>query len=419
MKKLLLILTILTIVCPLTAAAVQIKGRVSASLYNQNDDVSSYDYNILTTRLKFDVSEFDGNNKSIHFRGKYRNSGRNDFNGQTPDYRINSASLNINNVFGGIDMVMGRHHIDYLPGARVDGLQASFSMSETYGAGIFGGFKPDPYKDRFLADYYTYGGYGFLKGPESRLSLGYVTTMYKGEEDSSYYYGSAGYYNTGNGFNAYFSIRGDHDIDNGGYDLTNLLARVSYRLGWRFRLSVSHSRYRAIKLYKSMDYDLGHQLQKTWRFYTTYKLTKTTRLYCRYDHRTRDNDNKSASMYMLGMRQNNILRWFFMDLSYQSIRYFSSNITRNQGAIGMDIGEKITVEFNLTKSNSKHDNAPNKLEQLIYGGSVNWYPTRKFYVSGSYELSTEKYLSVDSVYIAQASDEYKRRSVFLMIGYRF
>lgn len=410
-------LLIAALSAPLPASGLDIKGRISASYMNQDDTVSTHDYNVYSTNLKLDVTDFAGENAFFHFKGRVRKAGSNDFNSQTPDYRVRDANLELKELFNKTDLVLGRQYVSALPGARLDGALLRFHRGEHYLYGLFGGMKPDPYEEHFNSDYSIAGAYGLYKNKQSRVTLGYATTWYKGKEDSSYLYGSGNY-----GFNRkmyiYLSARGDHNIDNGSYELTNLLGTFSYRIGRRSRVRVTYNQYRGIQLYESMDYNINRDLQTAWRLYVDYGVRKTTSVYARYDVRTRSSDNKTAYLYMVGVRENRFLKRFFTDVSYRSINYFTSKITQYYVSVGMDAGRSVTVRTDYTKSENRQADAPNKLDQEIYGISLDWYGKSKIFVTGRYEETQEKYLPIESIFTAQEND-FKSRTIYLSAGYRF
>lgn len=405
------------LLAPPPAGAFDVKGRISASYMNQDDSVSTHDYNVASTSLKLDASNFAGEDYFFHLNGRVRKAGSNDFNSKTPDYRVRDANFEIKRILKKTDIVLGRQYIGGLPGARVDGVLMKFDLGEHYGFGIFAGLKPDPYEEHFTSDYTSAGLYGYLKNKASRLSLGYERTAFKGREDSSYLYGS-GSYRPNRNIYFYMSARGDRNLDNNSVELTNLLGTATYRVGKISRLRVTYNRYRAVKLYESMDYDINREVQTAWRFYADYRIRKTTRVYGRYDLRTRSSDNKDASLYMVGVRQNRFYKWFFAEISYRVMRYFTADIKQYYVSAGADTGKNITVQLDYTRAENRQDDAPNKLNQEIYGASVDWYGKNRVFVTGRYEESKEKYLPIESIFTAQEND-YKTRTIFLTAGYRF
>jgi len=410
-------LLIAPLILATSASSFDVDGRIAASYMNQDDSISTHDYNIASTSLKLDVSNFAGENKFFHLNCRIRKAGSNDFNSKAPDYRVRDANLEIKKIYKQTDLVLGRQYIDGLPGARVDGLLLKFEPGEHYGFGIFAGLMPEPYEEGFTSDYASSGLYGYIKNKDSRLSLGYERTTYKGKEDSSYIY-SSGNYRPNRNIYFYLSARGDRNMDSNSVELTNLLATATYRIGKISRLRMTYNRYRAVKLYESMDYDLNRDVQSAWRLYADYSVRKTTRVYGRYDLRTRSSDDKSAYLYMAGVRESRLFKWFFADLSYRFMHYFTADIKQYYVSAGVDTGKNVTMQFDYTRAENHQDNAPNKLDQEIYGVSIDWYGKNRIFVTGRYEESREKYLPIESIFTAQVND-YKTRTIFLTAGYRF
>jgi hypothetical protein len=400
------------------AYAADIRGNMAGSIYNRDDDYSTHDYSITRFKLKLDASDFAGEDTSFHFKGSTRSVGAADYNSAIPDQRIDKAYIQFNNLFSIVDTGLGRQLIKEIPSARVDGANLKINMGDGFGVGVFGGQSPDPYTDEFSGDYTTYGGYGFFKTPVAGASVGFVSNMYKGSEDVSFVSGS-GYFTPSSVSRLYASGRSDHNIETGQYELTNLLVSLNYRPSRAARFTIAYNEYRAVKLYESMDYDINHDLQKTIRLSTNLRATSTTTIYGRFDTRTRESDNKSASLYMVGLRQTDILNWFFLDLSYRGINYFTSEITQFYTAVGADIDGSLRIEFSVTYMQNDQDAALNRLEQWIYTGSADWYITRQLYMSGRIEMSEEAYLDVESVYLEKQKNEFSSLTYFFYAGYRF
>ena len=413
-----LIATLLAVAMPPAASAVKVSGGLSGSVYNRDDDISSQDYTISRMRLKLDAEELGNEKTSFHFTGATRSTGANDFNSQIPDSRIDTATLGIQGAFSFLDATVGRQYIQQIPTARVDGVNIRVHMGKNFGIGAFGGQEPDPYDDTVNSDYITYGGYAFMNTLNTGANLGYVVTQFKGSEDTSYVYGS-GYLAASKALRTFATARSDHNVTKGGFELTNLLVGASYRPNRRARFSVSYNQYRAITLFGSMDYSLNHELQKTARIAGDIRIARTIRIYGRADARNRESDNKSASLYLLGIKQSDVFRWFFYDVSLRSINYFTSKSIQARSALGAQAGDDLTAEISAMYIKNAQDDASNDLVQWVYSAELDWYPDRSFYVSGKVEMSNESYVDVDSVYVAKASDKYSSMTYFLYVSYRF
>jgi len=410
-------IALLMALLPCGAEAVKLDGRISAAWFNQDDDVSEQDYNMYSTNLRLKASDIMGGKTTVNFDGRARQAARRDINKQIPDYRITSANIEIANLFKNTDVAFGRHYVRDVPGARVDGLSLRMNLSPKYGCGLFGGAQPDPYKDTFSSDYSIYGAYGFLRDSLSKFSLGYVSQLYKGGEDSSYIYGS-GNFRPNNKLMTYASIRSDHAVEGSGYELTNFLFTVNYKLSRHSRITATYNQYRAVKLYRSMDYNPRRELQRAYRIYADYGVTRTIKVYGQFDQRQRDGDKKTATLYLAGIRPTNLWKGTFADFSYRSIRYFTSKVTQYYASVGINPGMSTSLRFDITQSKNRQDDAPNEMKQQIYGFSIDWYGLKNFYLTGRYEESKQEYLAVESIFTAQRND-FKTRSTYFSAGYRF
>ncbi|MDH5542112.1 MAG: hypothetical protein OEY64_04015 [Nitrospinota bacterium] len=418
MKKIFVIAAILLSLVQAWPAHAKVTGNLSASFFELKDDSSAYKYNYWDTRVKLTASEFMGENKFINLDARTRGTGESDLNENIPETRIRDANLEIQKGFWNTDLVLGRHYVADVPGAGIDGVSLKHYTGELSGFGMFGGTQPDPHIDRLSSEFVTYGLFGFKREKKYGISGGYASSIYNGKEDSSFMFTNYDW-RINDKLNVYASGRGDHNVLDGGFDLTHLLATVGYRIGRVARLGFTYYQYRAVQLYESMDYDINRELQKSYRVNGTLNISRGTNLYARYDHRTRESDNKSAEMYTLGLRKSGLFRYLFFDFSYNDINYFTSQSNTYRTSLGADISTNISAEVNATVMENSQDKASNKLRQTMYGGSLNWYKGKSFYGSVSYEISEEKYLDVDSVFIAQADNEWRSSSVFALIGYRF
>lgn len=400
------------------AHAAEINGGLSGSFYNHDDDVSAHDYSITRMRLRLNASEFAGDNVFARFSGSFRSAGANDYNDEIPDSRIDEAKVEVRKAWDLFDVELGRHFVRDLPAARVDGGTLRMYLGDGLGVGVFGGQAPDPYTDKVSGDYMSYGGYVFSNTPTSGLSLGYVYDSYKGAEDVSYIYGSM-YMAPSKTLRLFGTIRTDHNVADSSYEITNLMVTASYRPSRSARFSVSYNQYRAIRLYESMDYNLNHDMQQSVRVAGEFKMTRTTTLYGNFDARSRESDSKSATLFTVGAKQEDMFRWFFMDVSYSQVNYFTSSVMRAKGSLGADLGENMVADLSVAYMKNDQDDASNSLTQLIYSGSLDWYFTPQLYVSGKVEMSDESYLDIDSVYLLKNKDTYSSLTYFLYVGYNF
>ncbi len=424
--KLFLLLAAWFLATPFPANGITANGRLGASFYSYSDDVSIRDYTVSRYRLKLDVKDIYGDRVFISFKGSARNAIKADINNGIPRYRVTRAKVIYRKAYSMFDLILGRDYIGEMAGARVDGLHIKTYLQKNAGIGVFGGFQPNPHDDSFNSDYTTYGAYGFLREPGYGGSLGYARSNLKSRknnkignrEDFSYFFGS-GYYLPARELSIYTSARTDRDIENGSYKFTNFLVSVNFRLSRIARMGISFNQYRAIKLLESMDYSLNYELQNSYRFTHVFNVTKTFRISGKIESRKRSSDNASASLYDIGIRQSEIFKWLFVEITYRYINYFTSNVVHYHAATGVEMSDDMTFEVAGTYSQDDRSNNFSSLRQWIYSASIDWYVTRTFYVSGRYEASSEKYLDVESVYLKKATDGYKSSSFYLQGNYKF
>ncbi len=406
------------VLAPVSALAQSVTGFISGSIYNRDDDVAAQDFSITRVRIRLNVEELIGDGTALRLKGATRSSGSGTFSEDIPGARFETAKLEFKQAFSLVDIHLGRQYIDYMPTARLDGANIVYPLGETSGVGLFGGLEPDPYDDIVNGDYMMYGLYGFTNNPTAGVSGGYVMSTFKGGDDKSYLYGS-GYYNMSESLRLYGTARSDHNADSGGNELTNFYLSANFIPNENVSLDFSYNQYRAIRLFESMDYDLNHELQTTLRAAGRVKVTKTMTIYGSFDTRTRESDGKSASLIWGGLKQTDFFNWFYYDVAFRSINYFTSDIIQYFGAIGADVDDNLSVEANVTFMTNEQEGTSNTLEQWIYGFSADWYPGNTFFVSGSIELSNEEYLDIDSIALAKTSDKFNAVTYFLYAGYRF
>ncbi len=403
------------------AHAEKISGRFTASYYQRNDDSANQKYTFTNERLRLKVSEISKErDMTFNFDGRMRQTGGKDYNSSTPDYRIQDANLEIGDfLFDKTDMVVGRQYVRHTFGSRVDGVQLKHRLGEKTGVGIFGGTQPDPVKDIMSGEFVTLGFFAYKRDKYYGFSGGYTTSMYKGKEDQSYLYGR-GDYRPSQQTSLYGSLRSDRK-KSGGYEMTNLMASVNYQLGRKGRVGAVYSQYRAVQLWESMDYSINRELQKTIRLSGSYRVRKNSTVSANFDQRTRERDNKTASTYRFGYRERNLMKMGYADFSYRILKHFTSSGTHYRGALGANLPRNFSGELSITKMENKAEGANYKLEQNMYAASLSWFSGKKFYITGQYEVSNEKYVDVNSIYTPTGSPgtEYKSSSLFLLGGYKF
>ncbi len=422
MKKLLskiLCAAAISATAPAAAYAVELHGRISESVFMLSDDATVQNYNYSRTRLNLDATDIYGKDETFRFDGSYRTKGQYDYNSKTPDTRVDVMNIEMRRMFADTDVTLGRQYIDSLIGARVDGVLFQNYLSKEAGVGAFGGTAPDPYSDDFTSAFTTYGAYGFWKEKSMGATAGYASTMFKGKEDTAYLFGS-GYLTPDDSLSMYSSLRMDHNITTkNGWDITNLLLTANYRWDRVARVNLALNQYRGLWMQESMDYNVSHEMQRSARVYADYNITREQKLYTHADYRTRDSDNKSASLYGLGYKISEMVGSMYMNAAYRGINYFTTTSTQMFLALGAQPMDDVSAEFSITSTTSQQEKSSNDMSQMIYSASADWQITKSLYFNGLVEYSAEKFLSMDSVYLAKYKDEYKSTAIYANLAYRF
>ncbi|MBI5179694.1 MAG: hypothetical protein HZA04_10610 [Nitrospinae bacterium] len=401
------------------AYAVDLHGRVSEAVFYLTDDATVQNYNFTRTRLALEATNFDGEDNTFRFDGSYRTKSSYDYNTRTPDTRIDVMNVEMLKAFTDTDVTIGRQYIESLVGARVDGALLNLHLDAAKGAGFFGGTAPDPYNDDLTSAFTTYGAYGYWKEKDGGVTAGYATSLYKGKEDLAYLFGSA-YLTPDDELSMYGSVRLDHNITaQNGYDITNLLLTANYRWGWEARVNLTLNQYRGLWMQESMDYNVTHEMQRSARVYADYSLSRSSKVYGQFDYRTRDSDDKSASLYGIGYRDSELWGALFYNVGYRGINYFTSKSWQVYVSGGAQPRDDLTAELGVSYLNNTQDKPENSMTQMVYTASANWLVSKSLYFNGVVEYSTEKFLSVDSVYLAKYKDEYKSTAIWANLDYRF
>lgn len=411
--------SLISVAAPFTASAMDIKGRISESVFIQNDDASNQNYNFTRTRLYLNGL---GEETDFHFDGQYRTTGGKEYNSHTDSTRIDQLNVDLRHLGGtGTRLGVGRQYIDPMPGARVDGINADFVLGEAGGVGLFGGTKADPLQDYFTADYTTYGFYTYLRQKGVATSLGVAASQHKGTEDEMYLYGSMAW-SPSDDMSLYSSLRVDNKVsgdasgNKDGPDITNLFLNLNYRWGWTARVNMTYSQYRAIWLQDTMSYGIDHNINRNYGIYGDYSFTRTSKIYTDISYATRGNDGKEGSIMGVGYRQDELLSVMYYNLAYRLVNYYTNTGWQGFLALGANVSENVSGEVNATSMTSKQDGATDDMTQMIYGASLNYSLTRRLYLYGVLEYSDQNIPTLNAV---KYPSSYKTTSVFMNIDYRF
>jgi len=398
------------------AGAVSMRGGVSGSYYNHDDDISAQDRSVTRFKVRLDVSDFMAYDSAFHLRTITRSVSGHDYNDNLPSQRIDQAEFEMSGLMGFMDLHLGRMFVADLPGARVDGADLEFHLGQSFGFGLMGGQTPDPFSDQINSSYSTYGAYLFNRSQTSRFSLGYVATS-KGAEDSTYLSGM--YYSvSSSAFSWMADVRMDEEKKKSQWQLTEAMVNMTYRPNRRFKVNASYNEYRGIRLFESMKYDADYSLQRTMRVSGDIYILQNSLVYLRIDGRSRDIDSGTATLFTGGYRQDNMMGFMFLDFSYDSINYFKTNSSRMNFRVGADLNWDLQADFEITSISTTQEGQRNSMTQLVYGATLDWR-FEGFFVSAQFQMSDEKFLDVASVYTNKASDHFAATSYYLSVGYNF
>src|SRR4030067_793330 len=120
-------------------------GLVSIDDYYSNDSSSSYDFHLLTTRLRLDAEKLNkAGNIAVHFEGRERNNlGSKDYNKSISSEQIDTLNLEYTGI-GNVFIAAGRLWPKELYMERVDGINIVRQIHNRV-FGFYAGAKPDSY----------------------------------------------------------------------------------------------------------------------------------------------------------------------------------------------------------------------------------------------------------------------------------
>ena len=397
------------------AGAATMRGGLSGSYYNYDDDVSAQDLSVSRFKLRLDVADFMAYGAAFHLRTITRSVSGHDYNEKLPGQRIDQAEFEMRGLLGFADLHLGRINVMDMPATRVDGVNVDFHLGQTFGPGFFAGQAPDPFTDQ-VSSYSAMGGYLFNRGQTSRFSLGYAATS-KGSPDSTYI--SAMYYSASSStFNWMADLRMDEEKKKSQWQITSAMVNATYRPNKKLRLNGAYNEYRAIRLFESMKYDANYDMQRTMRLSADVFIFSSSMLYARIDGRSRDIDSGSASLVTAGLRVDDMFDLLYFDGSYSSIDYFKVKSSRTNLRLGADWRRDLQVELDVTSISGTKEGQSNGMTQLVYGVTADWR-MESFFVSAMFQISNEKFLDVDAVYTNKAADHFSSTSYYLTVGYNF
>lgn len=338
LKKLLLPVLLVFLACG-AADSIENHGLLSIDDYFSNDSAQSYSTHYLTSRFRLDSTKLNQSGTlAFHFDGSKRvNLGSKNSNTSAKNERINTLFMDYTGKK--FYMAGGRFWPKELPVELVDGLNFVY-QSERFGAGVFGGFRPDPYKEVFSTDSTTAGAYAFYRKESSSAALAYVNNGFKGGVDRQYVYGQVSYFPVSE-LMLFTTASLDISPLSKKVKLTNGIVELTYRPDYRKSISIGYNQFRAIRLYRSSTATMDDSRQQAYYVSGNYRLKDKYTLYGRAERQSRffpTIEARFRDLYILraGVNTENVLKTGFnMDLSTSysfgdGSRHSSYNVEMNR-----------------------------------------------------------------------------------------
>src|SRR3972149_6904984 len=302
---------ILTLLQSGSESGAEYHGLVSMDDYYSSDSASTYDFHLLTTRVRLDADKLNkAGNIAFHFEGRERNNlGSKDYRSSMSNERIDTMNIEYSRN-GQTDYLLGRLWPKELYAERVDGINIVRHGSDS-GIGFFAGMKPDPYTQGFNSNYTAAGAYYYRHKKNNSANLSFIHNGYKGKTDRQYLYGQVSYYPSTR-IRLFGTMTADIDQTTKGIDLTNAIVELSYRPDYRKGISIGYNHFRAIRLYQSMDFDIDAGRQQSYYVQGDYRLSEKYSLYGRFNLQTLNYNSfeqklSSSTTYQTGLRNDNLL----------------------------------------------------------------------------------------------------------------
>ena len=370
-------------------------------------------------------------NLSVNVDGAARFSDK-DYNDGIPGGRVLMANVKYKKFLGFADVTVGRSFVEEFVSEMVDGMDAKIWLNESSGFGVFGGARPDPYKDTFNPDYNAWGGYVFTRTDIFGASGGYALDTFKGTKDreraNAYIY----FMPAMEGFHFQASVDLDNlneeaDQESGhaakkGWDVTNALAQVNWRVSKSFVVSATYNDFHAINREASHGEWRVEMLEDRYtvaRIRAEAGLWRSISLYGGADQRNRQTDSKNATQMYAGLRDSDFFfntRW---DVRYSDMEYFTSKVKSLYASIGATIMDNFNADASVTWLTNNQNGQMGDLSQTIYELNMDYWITKNLYAVLSWQYSSEKYLDVKSVYSTRYADNFNTTTLYGQLGYRF
>jgi len=373
------------------------KGLISVDDYYSNDSGSSYDFHLLTTRIRLDAQKLNkAGNLSFHFEGRERNSlGSQDYSSSIRNERIDTMNIEYSRN-GKTDYLIGRLWPKELYAERIDGINIVRHRSDS-GFGLFAGLKPDPYTQGFNSNYSAAGVYYYRHKKNSNANFAFIHNGYKGKADRQYLYGQTSYY-LSDKISLYGTMTADVDQTTKNLDITNAIVEISYRPDYRKGIAIGYSNFRAIRFYESMDFIIDTSTQQSYYIRGDYRLSDKYSIYGRYDLQTLyynsfEAELNSSSTYQIGIRNDDLLNSHIsMDLNTTIADSYGSSYNNYEIQFSRFFNDALQLTLHSAYTRSMSDIVDYTDNILTYDLSGHYTFNRMWSASVSYQgLSAKDY----------------------------
>lgn len=389
---------------------VEYNGLISMDDYYSNESGSTYDFHLLTTRIRLDATKLNkAGNLSFHFEGRERNNlGSQDYSSSISNERIDTMNIEYNRN-GKTDYLIGRLWPKELYAERVDGFNIIRHGSDS-GIGFFAGMKPDPYTQGFNSNYTAAGVYYYRHKKNNSANVAFIHNGYKGKTDRQYLYGQTSYFPSTK-ISLFGTITADVDQTSKGLDLTNAIVEVSYRPDYRKGISIGYNHFRAIRLYQSMDFVIDAGRQQSYYVQGDYRLTDKYSLYGRFNLQTLNYNSfeqklSSSTTYQIGLRNDNLFnRQISMDLNATTADSYGSRYDTYEIQFSRYFNDVLQLTIHSSYMQSTSDITDYTDNAITYD------------LSGYYSIS--RMWNVSLSYQGRDAKDYKTNTISSRISYKF
>jgi hypothetical protein len=404
-------------------------GRFAIGHINIDDASPAGDFSASTFYYRYIANGLLNNdNLSFNLDGSSRYSNM-DYNAGIPANRLYMANVKSKKVAGFLDITAGRSFVEEFVSESVDGVDLKMWLNAHAGFGLFGGARPDPYTDKFNADFNAIGAYTFARTDEIGASAGYALDTYKGKKDRERLNAVLFVMPSMEDLHLQASLDMDNfneettssNVSKKGWDITNLLVHANWRPAKGFALSGTYTEFRAINR------EASHLEQRVEMLEEKYDVSRaraegaiwnTISIYGGMDLRNRHTDSKSASQTYVGIRDINFYGETFWDIKYADFGYFTATVKAITATFGGSVFG-LNTSFSATQMMNTQDGQMGDMEQWVYEVNLDYWFTKNLYATFMFQYSNEKYLDINSIYTTRYADNYNTTTLGGQFGYRF